>query len=57
MSEKEKEEVKENEESESEKEAEAFTEEQKTYLDALVKAIEAKNVEEVRVRVYASFYE
>lgn len=50
---KEKEEVKE--ESESEKEAEAFTEEQKTYLDALVKAIEAKNVEEVRVRVYASF--
>ena len=47
----------ENEESESEKEAEAFTEEQKTYLDALVKAIEAKNVEEVRVRVYASFYE
>ena len=57
VSEKEKEEVKENEESESEKEAEAFTEEQKTYLDALVKAIEAKNVEEVRVRVYASFYE
>ena len=53
-SEKEKEEVKENEESESEKEAEAFTEEQKTYLDALVKAIEAKNVEEVRVRVCAS---
>ena len=49
---KEKEEVKE--ESESEKEAEAFTEEQKTYLDALVKAIEAKNVEEVRVRVCAS---
>ena len=55
MSEKEKEEVKENEESESEKEAEAFTEEQKTYLDALVKAIEAKNMEEVRVRVCASF--
>ena len=54
VSEKEKEEVKENEESESEKEAEAFTEEQKTYLDALVKAIEAKNVEEVRVRVCAS---
>ena len=48
-------EEKENEESESEKEAEAFTEEQKTYLDALVKAIEAKNVEEVRVRVHASF--
>ena len=57
MSEKEKEEVKENEESESEKEAEAFTEAQKTYLGALVKAIEAKNVEEVRVRVRASFYE
>ena len=55
VSEKEKEEVKENEESESEKEAEAFTEEQKAYLDALVKAIEAKNVEEVRVRVCASF--
>ena len=54
VSEKEKEEVKENEESESEKEAEAFTEEQKAYLDALVKAIEAKNVEEVRVRVCAS---
>ena len=57
MSEKEKDEVKENEESESEKEAEAFTEAQKTYLGALVKAIEAKNVEEVRVRVRASFYE
>ena len=57
VSEKEKEEVKENEESESEKEAEAFTEEQKTYLDALVKAIEAKIVEEVRVRVRASFDE
>ena len=42
VSEKEKEEVKENEESESEKEAEAFTEAQKTYLGALVKAIEAK---------------
>lgn len=56
VNEKEKEEETIEKESESEKEeAEAFTEEQKTYLEALVKAIEAKNVEEVRVGVCASF--